>query len=219
LTYTGVDNTGIEIDLGVHSSTTFGDGLQVTGIFTANSLNVPAINIGPSAFDGTHTFSKGILIQDASSNNVASPQYAAIQIGAENTTNNQPSQLIYLLSRTRGGATSLASIQEDARGNLVLTGISGLIVGPNIPAPASLTTTAATADNVGVSGMTSSGHCSLTATNSSAATNIATTFVSAKTTNQITVNHTATAGMTYCGFSPSFTQGFSPSFTHPRTLF
>jgi len=63
--------------------------------------------------------------------------------------------------------------------------------------PASLTTTSATSDNVTVTGMTSSGHCSLTATNASAATNIATSYVSAKTTNQITVTHTATSGMTY----------------------
>jgi hypothetical protein len=63
--------------------------------------------------------------------------------------------------------------------------------------PASLTTTSATSDAVTVQGITSSGHCSLTATNTSAAANHATTYVSAKTTNQITVTHTATAGMTY----------------------
>jgi hypothetical protein len=63
--------------------------------------------------------------------------------------------------------------------------------------PASLTTTSATSDAVIVQGMASSGHCSLTATNSTAAANHATTYVSAKTTNQITVTHTATAGMTY----------------------
>jgi hypothetical protein len=62
---------------------------------------------------------------------------------------------------------------------------------------ASLTTTSATSDNVTIQGMTSSGHCGLSATNSTAATNIATTYVSAKTTNQITVTHTATSGMTY----------------------
>jgi hypothetical protein len=62
---------------------------------------------------------------------------------------------------------------------------------------ASLTTTSASSDNVTVTGMTSTGHCSVTATNSSAATNIATTYVSAKTTNQITVTHTTTSGMTY----------------------
>ena len=62
---------------------------------------------------------------------------------------------------------------------------------------ASLTTTAATSDNVTMTGMTSSGHCSLAPTNASAATNLATTYISTKTTNQITVTHTATAGMTY----------------------
>lgn len=61
----------------------------------------------------------------------------------------------------------------------------------------SLTTTSATSDNVTLTGMTASGHCLLTPTNSSAATNWTTTFVSAKTTNQITVTHTATSGMTY----------------------
>jgi hypothetical protein len=62
---------------------------------------------------------------------------------------------------------------------------------------ASLTTTGATSDNLTVTGMTSSGHCTLSPTNASAATNITTTYVSAKTANQITVTHTATSGMTY----------------------
>lgn len=61
----------------------------------------------------------------------------------------------------------------------------------------SLTTTASTSDNLTITGMTSSGHCALFATNASAATNVATTYISAKTTNQITVTHTATASMTY----------------------
>lgn len=69
--------------------------------------------------------------------------------------------------------------------------------GKTLPLVAALSTTAATTDNVTVTGMTSSGHCSLTPTNASAATNIATSYVSAKTTNQITVTHTATASMTY----------------------
>jgi len=62
---------------------------------------------------------------------------------------------------------------------------------------ATLTTTAATSDNVTVTGMTSSGHCTLQPTNSGAAGGIASVFVSAKTTNQITVTHTATAGWTF----------------------
>lgn len=61
----------------------------------------------------------------------------------------------------------------------------------------SLSTAAATTDNVSITGATSSSHCTLSPTNASAATNIATTYISAKTTNQITVTHTATSGMTY----------------------
>ena len=67
----------------------------------------------------------------------------------------------------------------------------------NVPIPASLTTTSATSDNVTVTGMTSSGHCSIAATNASAATNITTTYISAFATNQITVTHAAMAGMNY----------------------
>lgn len=67
----------------------------------------------------------------------------------------------------------------------------------SVPMVAALVTTAAASDNVAIQGMTSSGHCTLFPTNASAATNIATTFVSAKAANQITVSHTATASMNY----------------------
>lgn len=69
--------------------------------------------------------------------------------------------------------------------------------------PFSFTTTAATTDNVTVTGMTASGHCGLQATNSAAAAGIASVFVSAKAANQITVTHTATAGWTFDGFCTS----------------
>jgi hypothetical protein len=62
----------------------------------------------------------------------------------------------------------------------------------------SLTTTSATTDKLKLQGMTSTGHCTgLTPTNASAAANIATTFVSGKSTNQITVTHAPVSGMTY----------------------
>jgi hypothetical protein len=67
----------------------------------------------------------------------------------------------------------------------------------SIPLVASFTSTPATSDNLAIQGMTSSGHCQLTPTNSSAAANFTTTYVSAKTTNQITITHTAMSGMTY----------------------
>jgi hypothetical protein len=62
---------------------------------------------------------------------------------------------------------------------------------------ASLTTTAATTDNVAIQGMVSTGHCTLTPTNAAAAAGIASVFVSAKNANQITVTHTATSGWTF----------------------
>jgi len=71
------------------------------------------------------------------------------------------------------------------------------LAGNNVPIVTSFAATAATTDNVNVVGMTASGHCTLTATNSGAAGGIASVFVSNKTTNQITVTHTATSGWTF----------------------
>lgn len=65
------------------------------------------------------------------------------------------------------------------------------------PIAASLTTTAATTDNVTVTGMTASGHCSLTPTNSTASGLAAIPYISNKTTNQITVTHSVTALATF----------------------
>lgn len=67
----------------------------------------------------------------------------------------------------------------------------------NSPLAASLVTTAATTDNVTVTGMTSSGHCSLTPTNAAASALAAVPYVSAKTTNQITVTHSVTASANF----------------------
>lgn len=65
------------------------------------------------------------------------------------------------------------------------------------PLATSFTTSTATSDNVTVTGMTPSGHCSLQATNSGAAAGLSSVYVSAKTTNQITVTHAATSGWTF----------------------
>jgi hypothetical protein len=117
----------------------------------------------------TVTNQYGIHIQDLLAKGTT--RTAAIQIDAQTTGANA-----YAI-KVDGGLTSLASIA--------------------VSSVASLTTTAATSDNLTVTGMTSSGHCSLTATNASAATNTATTYISAKTTNQITVTHAVVSGMTY----------------------
>lgn len=66
-----------------------------------------------------------------------------------------------------------------------------------LPLATSFATTASTSDNVTVTGINSGSHCVLFPTTATAATNIATTYISAVTTNQITVTHTATSGMSY----------------------
>jgi hypothetical protein len=78
--------------------------------------------------------------------------------------------------------------------NRVLSGADGAA---SVVVSASLVTTAATSDHVTIQGVTTLSHCSLTPTNRTAATNIATTFISAKTANRITVTHSATADLNY----------------------
>jgi hypothetical protein len=119
-----------------------------------------------------------------------------------------------LLSTTAPGTTP--RIRHDAEDNLVIdTGGSnaslylntdnnkgvklgaGGTTGANIPILASVATTSATSTSVNMPGVTSSSHCSLTATNAAAGANIGNTFISAKTTDVITVSHAPIAGMNY----------------------
>lgn len=60
-----------------------------------------------------------------------------------------------------------------------------------------LTTTAATSDALTITGLATTSVCTFSATNSTAATNIATSYVSAVAANSVTLTHTATASMTY----------------------
>jgi hypothetical protein len=62
---------------------------------------------------------------------------------------------------------------------------------------ATLTTTAATSDAVTLTGVTTTSVCVVGAAGATAATNIATTYVSAVAANTVTVTHTATASMVY----------------------
>jgi hypothetical protein len=80
-------------------------------------------------------------------------------------------------------------------GNLLVSQNGGIAIDP-VPLVASLVTTAATSDNVTLTGMTSTGHCVLQPTNAAASTATG-TYVSAKTTNQITVTHAVTANMDF----------------------
>jgi len=60
-----------------------------------------------------------------------------------------------------------------------------------------LVTTAATTDTAFISGVSSASICTAFPSNAAAATNIATTYVSNVTTNNVTLTHTATANMDY----------------------
>ena len=95
------------------------------------------------------------------------------------------------------GTTATTQSPADNSTKVATTAYVDAAAGANSVLKASLTTTSATTDNVTITGMTSSGHCALAAQNASAATNIATSFISAYTTNQITLTHTATASMIY----------------------
>jgi hypothetical protein len=108
------------------------------------------------------------------------------------------------------GSAGLASFRFILPANGSVTSISGtstanrVVTIPDASGPialelfASLTTTSAKDDNVTLDGMTANGHCTgLTPTNSTAAMNIATTYISAKNTNRITISHAPVAGMTF----------------------
>lgn len=77
-------------------------------------------------------------------------------------------------------------------------GVNGVnLNGLPIIIAASLVTTAATSDNVTVTGMTASGHCTMTPTNAAASGLAAVPYISNKTTNQITVTHSVTANANF----------------------
>lgn len=106
------------------------------------------------------------------------------------------------LALTENGVTPTPAALQDILygGNLhqLLLSLNGAAFLPVVQTiTTSFTTTAATTDVVTVTGMTASGHCSLTPTNSGAAGGIASVFISAKAANQITVSHTATASWTF----------------------
>lgn len=61
----------------------------------------------------------------------------------------------------------------------------------------SLVTTAATTNAVTITGVSTSSTCSISPTNAAGATNVATTYISAKAANTITVTHVATASLNY----------------------
>jgi hypothetical protein len=98
--------------------------------------------------------------------------------------------------------TVVPNLNASLLGGIALSGIcqangTGCPTIASGPLPASFTSTAAAFDDVTVRGMTPAGHCSVTATNSAAASNIATVYVSRKIDNGVRVAHASIAGLTY----------------------
>ena len=92
-----------------------------------------------------------------------------------------------------GGGSHKGTVRCDGV-NWTLEAISGPSAAIMV---ATLSTTAATTDNVTVTGLTSSGHCTMTPTNATAAADITSTYISKTTTNQITITHPASSGRTW----------------------
>jgi len=86
-------------------------------------------------------------------------------------------------------------------GNDFSSNISGAITGggseTGVVYAGALSTSGSSSDNVTITGVRASSHCTLSPTNASAAANLSASYISAKTTNQVTVNHSAIGGMTY----------------------
>jgi Periplasmic copper-binding protein (NosD) len=80
---------------------------------------------------------------------------------------------------------------------LTRTASNYVLSGNNIPILTSFTTSSAEGDNVTVTGMTAKGHCSSPTATNSIATTITGIYISGKTTNRITVNHSVKAGGTF----------------------
>jgi hypothetical protein len=204
------------------STDQFGN-LQVEATLPAtssNNFNAPLIALNSSCWNGSATAIDRWQLQNvmgSGANPASSLQLAFTPYGCTGIPQVEVADGIgggILLSTTSPGLSP--RIRHDADDNLVIDtgGASaslnlntdnnkpvklgtGGTAGANIPILASFTTAVGASTNVSMPGVTSSSHCSLTATNAVAGANILMTFISAKATDQITVNHAPVAGMTY----------------------
>lgn len=151
-----------------------------------------------TAADGTH---HARISAFATGSGTASGNVLELRV-VTNTPANTGDQYVWLDGNTQGGWR----IDTGALGSNLVTTWSPPTMSSTIAMPTQgssgfaitgfLSTTAATSDIVSMNGMISSGHCSVTPTNSTAATNIASVYYT-RGTGQITVFHTATASMTF----------------------
>jgi hypothetical protein len=186
----------------------------------SNNFNAPLVALNSSCWNGSATAVDRWQFQNvigSGANPSSTLQFGFTPLGCTATAEVQVADGVgngILLSTSALGVSP--RIRHDGDDNLVIdTGgpIASLYLntdnnkpvklgaggttGANIPIIAALSTTAGNSTNVSMPGVTSSSHCSLTATSASAGANIGGTFVSAKLTDQITVAHAPIAGMTY----------------------
>jgi hypothetical protein len=200
----------------------FGD-LEVETALPAtasNNFNAPLIALTSSCWNGSTTAIDRWQFQNvlgSGANPASSLQFAFTPYGCTAIPQVQVADGVgsgMLLSTTAPGISP--RIRHDADDNVVIdTGGAGASLnlntdnnkpvklgmggtaGANIPILSSLTTTSGTSTNLSMSGVTSSSHCSVTATNAAAGANIGATFISSKAVDQITVTHAPVASMTY----------------------
>lgn len=130
-----------------------------------------------------------------------------VNIGGIYTQNlTSVNQLVKLAGNSGGGGTPIltGSALIDSGTTLAYSGTSMTINAAPVMTglgqgdlKATLTTTAAASDIVPITGVSATSNCTFSAANASAATNIATSFVSAVAANQVTLSHAATASMIY----------------------
>lgn len=152
----------------------------------AFDANGNATFAGNGSFPGTLAWGGGTAI--ASSGNVA---LNGVDINGSNEI--VSTHLAAPLPTAQGGTGQNSTAMFPASGTVAVTS--------QMPGDGNVTTTSGSTDSVIISwpdgGSRTPGHCVLAATNSSAASNIATTYVSAKSSNSITLTHATTSGMTY----------------------
>lgn len=160
---------------------------------------------------GTHSITSAAVNPLAIVGASSAAVYATIQ---------QPGIATFLVGYETGGSSTVSLqnggndfLRGDLSGNATVPGTLGwgggtaissssdVALASKLAGAGSITTTSATSDSVTIAwpdgGSRTPGHCGLSATNSSAATNIATVYISAKAANAVTLTHTATTGMTY----------------------
>jgi hypothetical protein len=185
-----------ELDTNVYNTADVPVGLLLEGHWTQQASYGVALQIG--TLQNCCHWPMGMRFETGATTTVNSSG-AALWFQPVASGTNQVSQGIEFAANDLTSGLNLVAVNETAAGDLqIVNSKSGTgLVGNNIPVVGSFTTTAATNDNVSLIGMTSSGHCELTPTNSAAAAGISSVYVSAKATNQITVTHTAISGWTF----------------------